>query len=109
MKQSDAGVIGLGAIGLPVSINLSRSFTIQGWNRSVIHNEQLSNSGVELVKDFNGFDTTNYLMVLSDEASIFEVLEKGLLDVLKSNDLGTIKSVNVPGESPGICTSNFCA
>ena len=92
MKQSDAAVIGLGAIGLPVSINLSRTFAIQGWNRSVIHNEALSNSGVELVKDFNGFDTTNFLIVLSDEAAIFEVLNSGLLAVLKINDLVVVLS-----------------
>jgi 2-hydroxy-3-oxopropionate reductase len=92
LKQSDAAVIGLGAIGLPVSINLSRTFAIQGWNRSVIHNEALSNSGVELVKDFNGFATTNYLIVLSDEAAIFEVLNSGLLAVLKTNDLVVVLS-----------------
>ena len=92
MKQSDAAVIGLGAIGLPISINLSRTFAIQGWNRSVIHNEALSNSGVELVKDFNGFATTNYLIVLSDEAAIFEVLNSGLLAVLKTNDLVVVLS-----------------
>jgi 2-hydroxy-3-oxopropionate reductase len=92
LKQSDAAVIGLGAIGLPVSINLSRTFAIQGWNRSVIHNEALSNSGVELVKDFNGFATTNYLIVLSNEAAIFEVLNSGLLAVLKTNDLVVVLS-----------------
>jgi 2-hydroxy-3-oxopropionate reductase len=92
LKQSDAAVIGLGAIGLPISINLSRTFAIQGWNRSVIHNEALSNSGVELVKDFNGFATTNYLIVLSDEAAIFEVLNSGLLAVLKTNDLVVVLS-----------------
>jgi 2-hydroxy-3-oxopropionate reductase len=92
LKQSDAAVIGLGAIGLPVSINLSRTFAIQGWNRSVIQNEALSNSGVELVKDFNGFATTNFLIVLSDEAAIFEVLNSGLLAVLKINDLVVVLS-----------------
>ena len=92
MAQFDAAVIGLGAIGRPVAINLSRSFTVQGWNRSPIHDEQLSNSGVELVKDLGSFDTTHYLLVLSDEASIFEVLNNGLLAVLKPNDLVIVLS-----------------
>ena len=92
MAQFDAAVIGLGAIGRPVAINLSRSLTVQGWNRSAIHDEHLSNSGVELVKDLGSFDTTHYLLVLSDEASIFEVLNNGLLAVLKPNDLVIVLS-----------------
>ena len=92
MAQFEAGVIGLGAIGLPVAINLSRSFTVQGWNRSALHNEQLSSSGVELIKDLGSFDTSNYLVALSDEASIFEVLNHGLLTVLKPNDLVIVLS-----------------
>jgi 2-hydroxy-3-oxopropionate reductase len=92
LAQFEAGVIGLGAIGLPVAINLSRSFTVQGWNRSAINNEQLSSSGVELIKDLGSFDTTNYLVVLSDEASVYEVLNNGLLTVLKPKDLVIILS-----------------
>jgi 2-hydroxy-3-oxopropionate reductase len=104
LAQFEAGVIGLGAIGLPVAINLSRSFKVQGWNRSAIHNEQLSSSGVELIKDLGSFDTTNYLVVLSDEASVYEVLNNGLLTVLKPKDLVIVLSSISPDAMHTIST-----
>ena len=92
MASLDVGVIGLGAIGLPVSINLSRSFKVQAWNRSALQNQQLSDSSVQIVKDLKGFDTSNYLIVLSDQESIFELLNKGLLEILEPDDLVIVLS-----------------
>jgi 2-hydroxy-3-oxopropionate reductase len=92
----DAGVIGLGAIGLPVSINLSRSIKVQGWNRTVVQNNQLVDSGVELVKDLKSLDTSHYLIVLSDQEAIFEILDNGLLEILKPDDLVIVLSTISP-------------
>jgi 2-hydroxy-3-oxopropionate reductase len=92
----DAGVIGLGAIGLPVSINLSRSIKVQGWNRTVVQNNQLLDSGVELVKDLKSLDTSHYLIVLSDQEAIFEILDNGLLEILKPDDLVIVLSTISP-------------
>jgi 2-hydroxy-3-oxopropionate reductase len=92
LASLDVGVIGLGAIGLPVSINLSRSFKVQAWNRSALQNQQLSDSSVQIVKDLKGFDTSNYLIVLSDQESIFELLNKGLLEILEPDDLVIVLS-----------------
>ena len=92
LSTFDAAVIGLGAIGLPVSINLSRSFKVQAWNRSAIHNQQLSDSSVEMVRDLSDLDTSNYLIVLSDQESIFELLNNGFREILKPDDLVIILS-----------------
>ncbi len=92
LSTFDAAVIGLGAIGLPVSINLSRSFKVQAWNRSAIHNQQLSDSSVEMVRDLSDLDTSNYLIVLSDQESIFELLNNGFIEILKPDDLLIILS-----------------
>ncbi len=95
MSQFDAGVIGLGAIGLPVAINLSKEFRIQGWNRSHIQLTD-SNSSVHFVSDLRDLNTATFIMALSDEQSIFQVLENGLLEILKTDDLLIILSTISP-------------
>jgi 2-hydroxy-3-oxopropionate reductase len=44
------------------------------------------------VRDLKGFDTSNYLIVLSDQESISELLNKGLLEILKPDDLVIVLS-----------------
>ena len=96
MSEFDAGVIGLGAIGVPVSINLSRSFTVQGWNRSPIDHAGLMSSSVQLIESISDLSASIYLIVVSDEESIFDVLRNGLLEILKPNDLLIILSTISP-------------
>lgn len=95
MSQFDAGVIGLGAIGLPVAINLSKEFRIQGWNRSHIQPTD-SNSSVHFVSDLRDLNTATFIIALSDEDAIFQVLENRLLEILKSDDLLIILSTISP-------------
>lgn len=96
MAQFDAAVIGLGAIGLPVSINLSRSFTVQGWNRSPVDHVDFKNSSVQLTEKLSDLSTSIYLIVVSDEDSIHEILDNGLLDVLNADDLLVVLSTISP-------------
>ena len=96
MAQFDAAVIGLGAIGLPVSINLSRSFTVQGWNRSPVDHVDFKNSSVQLTEKLSDLSTSIYLIVVSDEDSIHEILDNGLLDVLNADDLLVVMSTISP-------------
>ena len=96
MAQFDAAVIGLGAIGLPVSINLSRSFTVQGWNRSPVDHVDFKNSSVLLTEKLSDLSTSIYLIVVSDEDSIHEILDNGLLDVLNTDDLLVVMSTISP-------------
>lgn len=96
MAQFDAAVIGLGAIGLPVSINLSRSFTVQGWNRSPVDHVDFKNSSVQLTEKLSDLSTSNYLIVVSDEDSIHEILDNGLFDVLNTDDLLVVMSTISP-------------
>lgn len=96
MAQFDAAVIGLGAIGLPVSINLSRSFTVQGWNRSPVDHVDFKNSSVQLTEKLSDLSTSIYLIVVSDEDSIHEILDNGLLDILNTDDLLVVMSTISP-------------
>ena len=96
MAQFDAAVIGLGAIGLPVSINLSRSFTVQGWNRSPVDHVDFKKSSVQLTEKLSDLSTSIYLIVVSDEDSIHEILDNGLLDVLNTDDLLVVMSTISP-------------
>ena len=96
MAQFDAAVIGLGAIGLPVSINLSRSFTVQGWNRSPVDHVDFKNSSVQLTEKLSDLSTSIYLIVVSDENSIHEILDNGLFDVLNTHDLLVVMSTISP-------------
>jgi 2-hydroxy-3-oxopropionate reductase len=96
LAQFDAAVIGLGAIGLPVSINLSRSFTVQGWNRSPVDHVDFKNSSVQLTEKLSDLSTSNYLIVVSDEDSIHEILDNGLFDVLNTDDLLVVMSTISP-------------
>ncbi len=96
MAQFDAAVIGLGAIGLPVSINLSRSFTVQGWNRSPVDHVDVKNSPVQLTEKLSDLSTSIYLIVVSDEESIYEILGNGLLDILNTDDLLVVMSTISP-------------
>lgn len=96
MAQFDAAVIGLGAIGLPVSINLSRSFTVQGWNRSPVDHVDFKNSSVQLTEKLSDLSTSIYLIVVSDEDSIHEILDNGLLDILNTDDLLVVLSTISP-------------
>lgn len=96
MAQFDAAVIGLGAIGLPVSINLSRSFTVQGWNRSPVDHVDFKNSSVQLTEKLSDLSTSIYLIAVSDEDSIHEILDNGLFDVLNTDDLLVVMSTISP-------------
>jgi 2-hydroxy-3-oxopropionate reductase len=96
LAQFDAAVVGLGAIGLPVALNLSKTFTVQGWNRSPIAQSDLKSSSVVLVTDLTELSASNYLVVLSDEAAIMETLEKGLLELLNPDDLIIVLSTISP-------------
>ncbi len=96
MAQFDAAVIGLGAIGLPVSINLSRTFTVQGWNRSPVDHVDFKNSSVQLTEKLSDLSTSIYLIVVSDEDSIHEILDNGLFDVLNTDDLLVVMSTISP-------------
>jgi 2-hydroxy-3-oxopropionate reductase len=96
LAQFDTAVIGLGAIGLPVAKNLSKTFTVQGWNRSPVSQSNLKSSSVVLVAELRELHATNYLVALSDEAATIETLDKGLLEILNPDDLIIVLSTISP-------------
>jgi 2-hydroxy-3-oxopropionate reductase len=96
LAKFDVAVIGLGAIGLPVALNLAKTLTVQGWNRSPVTRSELNSSSVVLVKELSELHASNYLVVLSDEAAIIETFDKGLLQLLNPDDLIIVLSTISP-------------
>ena len=99
MSQINVGVLGLGAIGLPVALNLSKSINVQAWNRTRERYSLLQGSQVQPIENFSEFNTSIFLVFLPDEKSILEILAHGLLDVMQKDDLlvvmGTVSPLSM--------------
>ncbi|MEI6649534.1 MAG: NAD(P)-dependent oxidoreductase [Actinomycetes bacterium] len=99
-RSASVAVIGLGAIGLPVAINLSRSGALtQVWNRSKPAIETATAAGAHFVSELHDIDAPIILTVLPDIAQVYEVLDNGLRAALKPGDIlvvmGTVSPVAV--------------
>lgn len=96
-RAADVAVIGLGAIGLPVCLNLSAAgFKVQGWNRSPERRQKAADAGVPIVRTVDTIDTPIILSVLPDMPQLCEVLDAGLEAVLQSGDILVVMSTVAP-------------
>lgn len=87
MHQYEIGVVGLGAIGEPVAHNLSSKFQIQIWNRNAQKYLNFKANSVSIAQSLDSFDAGVILTVLPNSDEVIEVLNNGLLDTLKKDDL----------------------
>ena len=101
LRNQNVGVVGLGAIGLPVAKNLAKAgVNVQVWNRSDAKADEAVAAGATRVSNLSDIDASIVLTVLPDMPQVLEVLQNGLNDALKPGDvlviMGTVSPVAVP-------------
>ena len=99
LNRNDAvAVIGLGAIGLPVAINLAKTATpTQVWNRSDSPANKAVTAGATRLESLESIDAAIVLTVLPDMAQVISVLDSGLEKALQPGDIlvvmGTVSPI----------------
>ena len=89
LRNSNVAVIGLGAMGLPIAINLGKAgLTVQAWNRSQSALDRaVAEGGVTAIKSITDIDASIVLTVLPDLPQVEEILKQGLESVLQAGDI----------------------
>ena len=100
LRNNRVTVIGLGAIGLPVAINLAKSGTSTlVWNRSQGPADKAVAAGATQFKNLSDNDSAIVLTVLPDLPQVNEILANGLEESMKSGDvlvvMGTVSPIKV--------------
>ena len=96
-RSADVAVVGLGAIGLPVAINLAKStFRTQVWNRSAPAIERAVAEGATAASNLGAIDAPVVLTVLPDSPDLNEVLAQGLEASLQPGDVLVVLSTVSP-------------
>ena len=100
LRNDRVTVVGLGAIGLPVAINLAKSGTPTFvWNRSQHPVDKAIEAGATQLKDLSDNDSAIVLTVLPDLPQVDEFLANGLEASMKSGDvlvvMGTVSPIKV--------------
>jgi len=111
-RNERVAVVGLGAIGLPVAINLAKKgSTVQGFNRSKKNRDTASASDIDVKNSLEEIDARIIFTALPDMPQVLEVLDNGLRKNMKPGDIfvvmGTVspiamKQLAIDLESEGI-------
>ena len=99
-RNSRVAIIGLGAMGLPMAINLAKAgVATEAWNRSAGARTLAAAAGVAIVESLENIDAKFVLTILPDLKQVEEVLAAGLRSVLKPKDvlvvMGTVSPVGI--------------
>lgn len=96
-RADRVALIGLGAMGLPVAINLAKAgVDVQGWNRSEAARIEAAAHGVTAVADASQIDAPIILVLLPDLPQLQSVLDSGLQGALKAGDTLVVMSTVSP-------------
>ena len=96
-SAADVAVIGLGAIGLPVAVNLAKAgFVVQVWNRTGGRAQRAIDQGAVEVGSPADIDARVVLTVLPDTPQLDEVLAQGLESALSPGDVLVVMSTVSP-------------
>jgi 2-hydroxy-3-oxopropionate reductase len=96
-RGAQVAIIGLGAIGLPVAINLARNgVKTQVWNRSDAAAEKAVSEGAVRVSSLADIDAPIVLSVLPDMPQVDEVLRNGLSSALRAGDIFVVMGTVSP-------------
>ena len=99
-RNSRVAIIGLGAMGLPMAINLAKAgVATEAWNRSAGARKLAAAAGVAIVESLENIDAKFVLTILPDLEQVEEVLAAGLRSALKAKDvlvvMGTVSPVGI--------------
>jgi 2-hydroxy-3-oxopropionate reductase len=99
-NRAEVAVIGLGAIGLPVAINLAKKgVKVHIWNRSDAAALKAMEAGAIRIASLSDIDAPIVLSVLPDMPQVDDVLANGLSTALQPGDIfvvmGTVSPVAV--------------
>ena len=100
LRNNKVAVVGLGAIGSPVAVNLSKKgASVEVWNRSKPALAAAISAGAIEVEKLENLDSAIVLTTLPDLSQVESVLENGLLKALKAGDIlvvmGTVSPVAI--------------
>jgi 2-hydroxy-3-oxopropionate reductase len=100
LRNDRVTVAGLGAIGLPVAINLAKSGAATFvWNRSQVPADKAIEAGATQLKTLSDNDSAIVLTVVPDLPQVDELLANGLEASMKSGDvlvvMGTVSPIQV--------------
>lgn len=97
-RNSRVAIIGLGAMGLPIAINMAQAGVVtQGWNRSPEARAKAAAAGVAIVENLSGVDAKFIFTILPDLEQVEEVLAAGLRSALKPHDVLVVMGTVSPG------------
>jgi 2-hydroxy-3-oxopropionate reductase len=97
-RNSRVAIIGLGAMGLPIAINMAQAGVVtQGWNRSPEARAKAAAAGVAIVENLSGVDAKFIFTILPDLEQVEEVLAAGLRSALKPHDVLIVMGTVSPG------------
>ena len=98
LRNETVAVIGLGAIGLPLALNLAKKGrTVQVWNRSDAAAETAVAAGATRVQTLSEIDAGIVLTALPDLPQVDSVLENGLEAALNAGDVLVVMGTVSPG------------
>lgn len=100
LRNQKVAVIGLGAIGAPVAVNLAKKgASVEVWNRSKGALGGAITAGATVVEDLAQIDAAIVLTALPDLEQVESVLANGLQSALKPGDIlvvmGTVSPVAI--------------
>jgi len=96
-RAANVAVIGLGAIGLPVAVNVAKAgFAVQVWNRTSGRAQPAIDHGAVQVDRLADIDARVVLTVLPDTPQLDEVLLQGLQSALRPEDVLVVMSTVSP-------------
>ena len=95
--SADVAVIGLGAMGKPIALNLIKAgFTVEVWNRTSTKSEEVASQGGIAVTELSDISAPIVLTLLPDIKELYEVLNLGLRQTLKKDSIVVVMGTTSP-------------
>ena len=100
LRNNKVAVVGLGAIGSPVAVNLAKKgVSVEVWNRTKGKCLSAINAGAKEVLELENIDSAIVLTALPDLSQVESLLENGLTKALQPGDflvvMGTVSPVAI--------------